>query len=268
MKMIERKIVLLTRGDRDFQKIIDNHHHKYLIDIAIPQSKVAMLAEYNSTGAVIELDDSCDNIPKCKNAIIDHVMKLDDCPRFLHIIEDDVIIKSDDYIQQIEELVSLLKKPYWHNSYTNPLNTIFTKKSPRFIMSLGEKYAQGNIAQIEYTAHEANEHMVFDLSNDLMKTYRFNDQLALLYNIEFIYRLNTALPNAYRLNFNPTIPLERTDIARDFVNFSPKLDAASRYNIEDEERIMKELNVDWVPHKIIDDVIHYVEECIMTKKEG
>jgi hypothetical protein len=259
-----RQLVLLTSGERDFQTILDNHHHTFPITIAIPESKKLSLNGYDED-KVIFLDASCDNIPKCKNAIIKAITSVASVPQYLHIIEDDVIITSDEYIDRIEKMMDLLELEYWCNGYTNAMNTIFTKKSPRFIMNLG-KYAVNDIDTIEFTAHESNEHMVFKLIEE-GPLVQFHPQLNLLYNIEFIYRMHKKDPKKYFLNFYPTIPLERTELLRDIIRFPHKNPDESRYNIKEEESIMKELNVEWKPHTIVDELIHRVEECVMTKKK-
>jgi len=163
-------------------------------------------------------------------------------------------------------MMDFLELEYWCNGYTNPMNTIFTKKSPRFVINLGS-YANTNFDSIEYIAHESNEHMVFDLSKYVIP--HFNEELPLLYNVEYIYRMHTQMPHKYFLNFYPTIPLERTDIERDILRFPHKTLHQKTYNIKEEETIMKSLGVNWIPHKIVDDLIHRVEDCVneRTNKE-
>jgi len=269
--MNNRVIVVLTNGQRDLSQVIQNHQNHQetsQIILAMPSDMSYKVDELNVSDAnkVSEIIkyEPCSNIPAAKNLIIMSTRQLYPQYRFLHIIEDDMIIKSDSYLDDVESLMNFLDVKYWFNSYTNPLNTVIQKKSPRFIINLGE-YTTDKIEDIHFNAHESNEHMVFDLSK-FDEAPQFDDRLKLLYNIEFIYRSHVENDKRQYLNFYPTIASELTDIERDDVHFEHRVPTEADLNLEDEEAVMKELKVEWIPHTVLDGLIHWVDERMENRK--
>ena len=262
MTKTNRQVVILTDGTTDLKLILDGHKHDEEVIIAIPLKYEAKINELsfsdNAIQDVIYLDDNI-SVPHHKNKIIKMIRK--NWPtRFLHIIEDDMIVESSKYFDHVEALMDKLSLPYWFNSFSNPMNMVLSKNSPRFIMNLG-KHAFDGIDKILFNAHESNEHMVFDLDR-LSDDAPFNEKLNLLYNIDMIYRLHKLYPKAYHLNFYPTIETEMTDLARDNMLFPYKNPEEKEYNMEEEEKEIAEVSKNWQPHKILNDLIYWVDGCL------
>jgi hypothetical protein len=265
--MDTRKIVVLTNGERDITRIIQNHPESSQITLAVPTNMKPLVEELSDldharVSFFYYSDDA--NIPTAKNEIINAFYDLD---TILHIIEDDMVVVSTAYYDSIEILMQTLKIGYWCNTATNPNNMIYTKLSPRFIIKL-DRYALDGIDEIQYMAHESNEHIAFNFCR-LNDRPKFNEALNLLYNIEYIYSHKQKYANQIYFNFYPTFSNETKYFYRDNDHFekkSPEFESIAE-KIKNEEKIMKDLNIEWVPHTTVDDLIYWVETSIIKQDE-
>lgn len=138
----------------------------------------------------------CDNIADAKNNIINHVRDNKLPFHKLFIIEDDIEILRDDTLYQYLKTMEVLKLGTIFNSYTNHMNYIITKPSPRTNIKLT---GLCDIDGVTTNRFECGDFILIDLEknnemfNTELKYFEFAEWCFRCWKEGHIYALNQFL---------------------------------------------------------------------------
>jgi len=185
------------------------------------------------------------NIPMALNKVL--IFAKEKNIRFLHIFHDDLKIDPAFSAEKYEKFISDFDIGYYNNPKLNPMNKVYEKTVPRFVIETKEYY-DGNINVYTF---DSPEYMLFDLS---INNFSFDEHLPHYYNIEYLWRLkqNKVIPF---MNFYFDFDQNNKDMMRDNTNFIRKVMGPT--DIQNEKMYLHLNSIQWVPNNNIDDVVNF-----------
>ena len=200
-------------------------------------------------GKVLEFvkipEEISDKISKMRNFIIKTV-KSSNFGGFLHISEDNVVLKSDPtaFFADVELLMETFGMKSWFNTALDGCNYVLTRYNPRFSVDVDVENVPFSGKTVHWCSNANTEWTVFDLEcatdDDMMLREEFG--ISMYYIIEFLARRrNRKSPGElYYMNMYPGVDSELGVLGQAEV----KDDSISQDRFKAEDAIFKEMRVD------------------------
>lgn len=181
---------------------------------------------------------------------------------FLHVFHDNLGVNSEKmsvFVSEIEQFMKIFQYDVWLNTETDICNYIFNKWISRIDIvndnpDLLKKYPK----VISWASNANTNYIVYDLDVLKLDDVLFDESftIAMFYIIKFFAtRRNNHRPGSF-MNFYPSIESERGCIAD--MKYSSKEDFNNDERMKNEDKIFKEMNVDFHPTENVEEVLEFM----------
>lgn len=190
---------------------------------------------------------------------------------FLHIIHD-TMTTTDAYsvfVSELEHMMTTLGYSSWFSTVTDPCNYVLTKYNPRMKIAMDDpKFSSLNMPNIAFTSHANTEYVVFDLDHADESTLKLNESFSvpLFFIIEYFARRRNDHPNSlYLMNQYITVLSEKSAIKSISRNNSNERRRKIDGRMAEEDKIFKEMNVNYSPDNNIDMIFDRLYSLFLSK---
>lgn len=170
--------------------------------------------------------------------------------RFVHLMEDDLMLKDPSYFKTNEKLMALLKIPYIFNGATAKTNYVLRLVIPRLIQ---ETPWDAPLDKIVWYSYEAKEYTGIDLDNSDQNTLMYDEKYDYYYFAHNLWRRKYVDGSVKFLNFYPSVNNELDYIERNpdiKTHVTPEIMKKARQEVTDAD-------IKWEPDVSIDAVMVY-----------
>jgi hypothetical protein len=205
-------------------------------------------------GTVIKYDRYA-TVSTAKNVIIKKYLPTG---AFLHIVEDDMIVKFNEYLNSTETLMEFLKLPIFAATTPDSQNKIFGILTPRFVMTDITLLNDRNLpSTIEYYSNESKSYICINLMYFKPRFY-FDESMNYFYLSHNFWKRHHTDKSVPFLNFYPAIKGEEKLIYRDISIPSHITEA----HIKDATNEVQTASLKWEPETAIDGPINQIMYAI------
>ena len=215
------------------------------------------------------IPEACDNLSKARN-FINAFFKEEKFGGFLHIVEDLVELNADlkQFVESIEKMMDALDYDVWFNTICDPCNYVYSKFNPRVSIELDREDVKplGLSSKLMFTSHSNTSWICYNFSkvpDDLLK---FNESfdIPMFMIIEYLARRrNTRVGGQpYFMNMYATIP-EEVGVFKMASSFDS--DEIKPEKMAAEDKMFRELNINFAPDNNIDEVLEAVWAKLKSK---
>lgn len=216
----------------------------------------------------IKMTDDVSSVVKSKNFVLNYYknIKFDN---YLHILEDTIEILKDPstFINDIENCLSILDLNTYLCTITDACNRVYSKYNPRVCLKLDKpEYSKFNLPSIIFCSHSNTQWMIFNMAKADEEELHFNDQfeIAMYWIIEYLARRRNTHPDTlYYMNQYVTVESEHGVFRNKTLNSSDK--NTSKENFEKEDKMFRELNIDYSPDNNIDILLEKIYHKLNSK---
>ena len=218
---------------------------------------------------VIDFPESIDNDAKKKNFIFDFAIekKFDG---FLHIIEDNVALDKDpqDYIEKIEQTMSVLDYSIHFSTATDPCNYIFKKFNPRLTLDVDDEAIKAKLHlpdKISFTSHSNTCWTIYDMHALGADVPRFNEgfSIAMFIIIEYLARRRATRKDGQLYFMNQYLSI--SDEIGTFHAIDTDGSSIDPKKMQEEDALFKSMKIDYAPDNNLDSVLDMFYQKIKEK---
>ena len=237
----------------------------FMLD-SLPQFKDG---EIKGNYETIVFPKEIDSIPKRKNFILDHAKSIG-FNGFMHIVEDCIALDRDptQYIENIEKTMDVLDYSVHFSTVTDPCNYIFKKFNPRLTIDVDDENAKTRLGlpdRISFTSHSNICWTIFNfnkLGDDIPK---FDEKftIAMYVIIEYLARRRAQKKEGQLYFMNQYLSI--SDEIGSFHQIDVGLENIDQQKMKEEDRIFKEMRVEFAPDNNLDTVLDTFYQKVKEK---
>lgn len=249
-------IVVLSHVDERRKKLQENIF-KALKDsnitygIAVPSN--VDTTTLNGVGDIIQYDSNA-TIATVKNQIIKTYKGV---AKYIHIIEDDMVLADSAYISKVEEFMEFLNLPIFASTTPENQNCVFGILTPR--LSLTD--IKTPFDKVDFYSNEAKCYICINLYN-FNDRYYFDETMNYFYLSYNYWKRHHTDHSVPFLNFYPSFPDEAKMLYRD-ISIPSHI---TQTHVKDAAAEVQKTNIKWESEPSIDGPIQLVMNSINLYK--